>query len=761
MKQVKIKYNPYLVETVITIDGQKPKPNSALNAEKKRLQEWVEKLPQIIYEEYRDATVSVEFTGTISDYEDVKAAFDAYKGRMAATCIHIKTADIDDVENTIDDIFKEIQTGPIPELRDQKIVDAFQKAKNSRFEINVVATMSSGKSTLINALLGMQIMPAANEATTATIVKIVDTEQDHFSAIAYDKSGQIVSKTDKVTLEKMISLNKDIKVSTVELRGKIPFVSSVGMKLVLVDTPGPNNSRDKRHEEMTYKMISDSDKSLVLYVMNGQQLGINDEKIFLDYVCQSMKNGGKQARERFIFAVNKMDAFNPSPKKDGTGCIERALNDVKKGLEDRGIYNPNIFPVCALPALELRDEDPDDEELELFKSRCEKYDELQFDQYFSFNNLPQTVRQRIEALRSGTDEDGQLEIHTGIVSIEQAIAQYINKYARTTKVCDLVLSFNEKLNEMSAVAHLEEAIRKDKTAKAALEQQIAKIKDNIESARKAQTQSRTIDGIDLKSAVEKDVRSFIDTINTRISKLLSGHSNKVEKKKAMQECQELEKECKAIAVQIKVQIDKILDKAYKDTINSIIDEYKKYLAELNIGVNSGALTFNAANLVSGSLADLTSIINDNTETADESYTVRDSRRVRKEGGFLRKTASFLTFGLVDDYTMETEYFDRKVAKYVDYVDMNEVATDYITPFQKGLKDTQKSAIDHVVSETQRLKEHLKGELKKIDKVLNEKLDALSRTEADSKAKAEEIAKKENNLKWLENIQKKVNNIINF
>ena len=229
----------------------------------------------------------------------------------------------------------------------------------------------------------------------------------------------------------------------------------------------------------------------------------------------------------------------------------------------------------------------------------------------------------------------------------------------------------------------------------------------------------------------------------------------------MQECQELEKECKAIAVQIKVQIDKILDKAYKDTINSIIDEYKKYLAELNIGVNAGALTFNAVNLVSSSLADLTSIIEDNTETADESYTVRDSRMVRKEGGFLRKTASFLTFGLVDDYTMEKEYFDRKVAKYVDYVDMNEVATDYITPFQKGLKDTQKSAIDHVVSETQRLKEHLKGELKKIDKVLNEKLDALSRTEADSKAKAEEIAKKENNLKWLENIQKKVNDIINF
>ena len=40
MKNVKIKYNPYMVETEISVDGQKPKANSALNVGKKRLQEW-------------------------------------------------------------------------------------------------------------------------------------------------------------------------------------------------------------------------------------------------------------------------------------------------------------------------------------------------------------------------------------------------------------------------------------------------------------------------------------------------------------------------------------------------------------------------------------------------------------------------------------------------------------------------------------------------------------------------------------------------
>ena len=171
MKKVKIKYNPYIVETEITVDGQKPKANSALNVGKKRLQEWVEKLPQILLHEYRDSNVIIEFTGTVSDYEDIESVFNVYKGKISATCNFHKTADITDVERTIDKIFMDIKNGPVAELKDKKIIQAFEKAKDSKFEINVVATMSSGKSTLINALLGQQLMPAANEATTATIVK--------------------------------------------------------------------------------------------------------------------------------------------------------------------------------------------------------------------------------------------------------------------------------------------------------------------------------------------------------------------------------------------------------------------------------------------------------------------------------------------------------------------------------------------------------------------------------------------------------------
>lgn len=756
MKNIKIKYNPYLINTEITVDGQKPKPNSALNVGKKRLQEWVELLPQNLLDEYRDSNIVLEFTGNTSDFDDVKAAFEAVGNQFSVSYNLKKSADITDVENEIDKIFEDIQKGPIPELRDKRIVEAFNKAKNAEFEVSVVATMSSGKSTLINALLGKQLMPAANEATTATIVRIVDTEQDYFSAVAYNSNNEIIENIEKVTLEDMKRLNSDENIFKIELKGKIPFVETVGMKLVLVDTPGPNNARDTRHQEITYRMVANSDKTLVLYVMNGQQLGINDEKIFLDYVCEKMKEGGKQGRERFIFAVNKMDAFKP--KDEGKDCIEKALTNVKKGLESRGIYNPNIFPISAGAALELRTDDDEPSALMYFKARTENYKSFHFENYYQFSNLPQSVRNKIDNLYQKADENEKLDIHTGVVSIEQAVSQYINKYARTTKVYDLVQSFNEKLTELAAVANLEKAIREDKEIKVTLEAQIATIKSHIQSAQNAQDRARKIDSIDLTCNIKERVDLYVNNLKKKFGEMMLGHSKKVERRLAVQQCRSLQNECQSISTQIKIEIDQILTNSYKEMLSKVVEEYKNYLSELKLGDNTSALSFNPINLVSNSVTDLFSIIEDNTTTVDEGKYVQKTKQVFVPSK--RKWYDpFSWFEEGDHY--EQEYYQEWDSKNVEYVNMEEVAYDFIMPFQEELGKMGSSAVKHIKQETIRLKEFLKDELLKIDNVLNEKLDSLQKTEADTQAKAAEIEQKEKDLEWLNSIQTRVNNIIHF
>ena len=174
MREIFIKYNPYRLETSITIDGAAPKQNSRLNFGDRRLQEWIEELPDILFEECSSRDFKIKFHGTILDYEDVEAmAREAKKKGLNIELEHIPAKEVSDKEAAIDDIFDKIQAGPFDELKQPDVVKAFNMAKSSDFEVNVVATMSAGKSTLINALLRQKLMPAKHEACTATITVAV------------------------------------------------------------------------------------------------------------------------------------------------------------------------------------------------------------------------------------------------------------------------------------------------------------------------------------------------------------------------------------------------------------------------------------------------------------------------------------------------------------------------------------------------------------------------------------------------------------
>lgn len=280
MRKVCIKYNPYLISTEITVDGQQPKENSSLNVSGQRLQEWVDNLPKILIDEFRETDFEISYHGLLSDYEDLKMAVENDKEIVAKFNL-VEEDDVSIAEKKVNDIFEEIQNGPIEQLKDKSITEAFEKAQDQKFEVNVVATVSSGKSTLINALLKRQLMPTANKAKTATIVRILDTDTDRFSAIAYDKSGNEIFSTSPITYDEMKIWNDDERIAEIHIKGNIPFIKTGNIKLVLVDTPGPNNSRNSEHKEKTYRMLQNSDKSLVLFVVNSEQNGITDEKCFL------------------------------------------------------------------------------------------------------------------------------------------------------------------------------------------------------------------------------------------------------------------------------------------------------------------------------------------------------------------------------------------------------------------------------------------------------------------------------------------------
>lgn len=793
MKRISIKYNPYTVTSQFSIDGKFPKTDSKLNVGKSRLQEWADLLPEWLKTEFNDNQFTIQFVGTDADFEDLKSGFENSKAGVKADFSFVRKPGVEEAEEAIDEIFKDIQNGPIQELKSEAILDAFKKAKNSQFEVNVVATMSSGKSTLINSLLGKQIMPSANEATTATIVKVIDNDGetgDDFYAIGYSPEGKKVFDRKKVDLADMQAFNADDKVSFIDVEGSIPCVDATGMKLVLVDTPGPNNARNKQHEEMTYKMMADSDKSLVLVVLNAQQSGIADEKLFLDYVCNCMKSGGKQTKDRFIFVVNRINCFDPRPQQDGPGCIARTLSNIKKDLEDRGIQNPNIFPVAALPALEKRTNDTFGMSLMAYKMMVNAFDEMQFDKYYDFSHLPSSSRQYIEACKSESSGDDLTEIQTGIFNLEEAIALYINKYARNTKIMDLVSSFNNTLEELAAVANLEEMLRQDKDAKKKLETQIATIRKNIKDARDAKTYSKKIDAFDVTPLVKQDVTQMINGIRTQINGMMVGKGTKVEAAKAKAECKQLEKDVETMRTQLKAKVEDTMARNFTKSVTEMIGYYQMFLEELDLKVDKNIMKLSPLQIVSTHLGDIKKIVETAsiTESKTEKQTQYGEYLTKEEHKTENGTLAAVVGGIIggamgvgafsvpgaalgafigrtlgrlvtrDGYQQKWE---QEVVVNTTYVNMSDVASQYLNPILSDLKKIELSVPEYVKTETEKIKGALKQSLAEIDALIDLRLESLSKVEADNELKASEIAEKQKNLQWLTGIEKRINDIVKF
>ena len=555
MKTIYIKYNPYKIETEIRIDDELVRENSQLNVKGKRLQEWVEDLPRILVEECNDDEYKIIFYGTALDFDDVQEILEEAKLKEDFNGIvfeyeHKKGQEVEDKELKIKKIFEEIQKGPFEELKGEDVKKAFEQAQNQDFPVNVVATMSAGKSTLINALLGKKLMPSSQEACTATISEIQDNDKEIFEAQAFDKDGNLYATESNLNLEKMKEWNSNEKISKIEIKGDIPFVNADDTRLILMDTPGPNNSRDKAHQETTMRALSESSKTLVLYILNATQLGINDDNNLLNMVSESMKVGGKQSKDRFIFVVNKLDEFFNEDDD-----VESALDKVRKYLEDKGIDNPNIYPASALTALNIRTilkEERIDVNPRKLSRECRNAvndidnmldtEQLHLEQYTlnSSNSLRKKIKNQLENAQYIYENEDESEgmkqlglIHSGIIPIEEAIKIYTEKYSKTLKIKNIVDTFQKKLETQKCFVNLGKNIAKNRDEEEQFNKfnniiyNIQNIQNKIDIAEKILKYKKKFERIDDIKKINKEFKNLLIEISKNIESFICNNSNKI------------------------------------------------------------------------------------------------------------------------------------------------------------------------------------------------------------------------------------------
>lgn len=207
----------------------------------------------------------------------------------------------------------------------------------------VVATMSSGKSTLINALVGTDLLPSMNRACTAKAVAVLDNDlKTQFAIHAVDEHGNY-SYIEQATKQIIAEYNKSNKTSEMVVEGEIQGIRNSKKSMLLIDTPGINNSLDSAHEMITRQVLEDYSEGLILYVINAQQIGTNDDSLFLTYIAQKLKENPKFS---ILFAVNKMDLIDPERENP-----EELIENCKNYIESKGILAPVLIPISAASAL--------------------------------------------------------------------------------------------------------------------------------------------------------------------------------------------------------------------------------------------------------------------------------------------------------------------------------------------------------------------------------------------------------------------------
>jgi predicted GTPase len=209
-----------------------------------------------------------------------------------------------------------------------------KKLRNvQQYKIAVVANMSAGKSTFINALFGDNILPAYSHATTDCPIYIYsDDNPDNDMAVVEFTDGKEIIELKKDEVQKEIkyyaqkdsdSLDEKYKnVKKIDLYWDFHVLQNsekYGTNFVVIDTPGPNNTDEYafKHNDITKNIIL-NEVDMLLYIFDYGQIDANlasTENNLWGFINQRKAN---EPNFEVFFVINKIDiAFEDNKKIPG------------------------------------------------------------------------------------------------------------------------------------------------------------------------------------------------------------------------------------------------------------------------------------------------------------------------------------------------------------------------------------------------------------------------------------------------------------
>lgn len=211
------------------------------------------------------------------------------------------------------------------------------------YDVVVCGEVNKGKSSLLNAIIGQEILPVNNEIATSQIFRITNSSSESFYLVFTDGTRKQISRDELSRYGSQVDANlqgepifQDHTLSYIQVNIPVAFLPN---GVSLVDTPGLG-ALYKSHEWITQNYVSKA--SAVIFVMDPERPLVEKEKEFILKVLGITPH--------ILFVMTKIDMY---AEEALSSIMERNRELLALVYAEKELEAPQIFPVSSTALMKV------------------------------------------------------------------------------------------------------------------------------------------------------------------------------------------------------------------------------------------------------------------------------------------------------------------------------------------------------------------------------------------------------------------------
>lgn len=207
--------------------------------------------------------------------------------------------------------------------------------QKGEFNLAVCGKVKNGKSSLINAFIGRELLPVCSDVATSRVFKVSNSDKDSFFVVYANgdkteiEENQLARYGSQATIDNVGMADADKTIAYIEVNTKLDFLPD---GVSIIDTPGIGSTYPQ-HTAITKQYLRMADA--VLFVANPTPL----EKIELDFLKEVVA-----ITPNIMFVTTKID-------ENGIESVEATLSDntekITKSIGDKLYRNVNMLTMSS------------------------------------------------------------------------------------------------------------------------------------------------------------------------------------------------------------------------------------------------------------------------------------------------------------------------------------------------------------------------------------------------------------------------------